>query len=107
MVPSQGRRLFPLSLRAISSQPFADVYVVKLKIHKLAYSHSTCAELHQCLQRVEPTLVELISEQIVEDLYFGKIKPYEKWRAASSELQRLAKRMTDCESQLTEQFNEE
>ncbi len=33
--------------------------------------------------------------------------PYEKRMAANSELQHLAKQATDCESQLTEQLNEE
>ncbi len=45
--------------------------------------------------------------KILEDLYFGKIVPYEKRMAANSELQHLAKQATDCESQLTEQLNEE
>ncbi len=45
--------------------------------------------------------------KILEDLYFGNIVPYEKRMAASSELRRLAKRVSDCESQLTERLNEE
>ncbi len=45
--------------------------------------------------------------KILEDLYFGNIVPYEKRMAVSSELRRLAKRAADCESQLTEQLNEE
>ncbi len=45
--------------------------------------------------------------KILEDLYFGNIAPYEKRMAASSELQRLAKRAADCEGQLTERLNEE
>ncbi len=45
--------------------------------------------------------------KILEDLYFGKIVPYEKRMAANSELQRLAKQASDCESQLTERLNEE
>ncbi len=45
--------------------------------------------------------------KILEDLYFGKIAPYEKRMAASSELQRLAKQASDSESQLTELLNEE
>ncbi len=45
--------------------------------------------------------------KILEDLYFGKIVPYEKRMAANSELQRFAKQASDCESQLTERLNEE
>lgn len=45
--------------------------------------------------------------KILEDLYFGNIVPYEKRMAASSELRRLAKRASDCESQLAERLNEE
>ncbi len=45
--------------------------------------------------------------KILEDLYFGKIAPYEKRMAAYSELQRLAKQVSDCESRLTERLNEE
>ncbi len=45
--------------------------------------------------------------KILENLYFGKIAPYEKRMAAYSELQRLAKQASDCESQLTERLNEE
>ncbi len=45
--------------------------------------------------------------KILEDLYFGKIIPFEKRMAASSELQRLAKQASDSESQLTELLNEE
>lgn len=45
--------------------------------------------------------------KILEDLYFGDIVPYEKRMSASSELRRLAKRASDCESQLTERLNEE
>ncbi len=45
--------------------------------------------------------------KILEDLYFGKIVPYEKRMAAYSELQRLAKQVSDCESRLTERLNEE
>ncbi len=45
--------------------------------------------------------------KILEDLYFGNIAPYEKRMAANSELRRLAKRASDCESQLTERLNEE
>lgn len=43
--------------------------------------------------------------EILEDLYFGNIVPYEKRMVASSELRRLVKRAADCESQLTEQLN--
>ncbi len=46
-------------------------------------------------------------QKILEDLYFGNIAPYEKRMAASSELWHLARRAADCESQLTEQLNEE
>ncbi len=45
--------------------------------------------------------------KILEDLYFGNITPYERRMAASSELRCLAKRASDCESQLTERLNEE
>ncbi len=45
--------------------------------------------------------------KILEDLYFGNIAPYEKRMAASSEFRRLVKRAADCESQLTEQLDEE
>ncbi len=45
--------------------------------------------------------------KILEDLYFGNVAPYEKRMAASSELRRMAKRASDCESQLTERLNEE
>ncbi len=45
--------------------------------------------------------------KILEDLYFGNIVPYDKQMAANSELRRLAKRVADCESQLTERLNEE
>ncbi len=45
--------------------------------------------------------------KILEDLYFGNIAPYEKRMTASSELRRLAKRASDCESQLMERLNEE
>ncbi len=45
--------------------------------------------------------------KILEDLYFGKIVPYEKRMAAYSELQRLAKQASDCERRLTERLNEE
>jgi len=45
--------------------------------------------------------------KILEDLYFGNIVPYEKRMAASSELRRLAKRASNCESQLAERLNEE
>ncbi len=45
--------------------------------------------------------------KILEDLYFGNITPYEKRMAANSELRRLAKRASDCKSQLAERLNEE
>ncbi len=45
--------------------------------------------------------------KILEDLYFGNIAPYEKRMATSSELRRLAKQASDCESQLAELLNEE
>jgi len=45
--------------------------------------------------------------KILEDLYFGNIVPSEKRMAANSELRYLVKRVADCESQLTEQLNEE
>jgi len=45
--------------------------------------------------------------KILEELYFGNIAPYNKQMAPSSELQRMVKRVADCESQLTERLNEE
>ncbi len=45
--------------------------------------------------------------RILEDLYFGKIVPYEKRMAANSELRRLEEKASECESQLTERLNEE
>lgn len=45
--------------------------------------------------------------KILEDLYFGNIVPYDKRMVANSELRRLVKRASDCESQLTERLNEE
>lgn len=45
--------------------------------------------------------------KILEDLYFGSIVPYDKRMAANSELRRLVKRASDCETQLTERLNEE
>ncbi len=45
--------------------------------------------------------------KILEDFYLGNIVPYDKRMAANSELRRLVKRASDCESQLTERLNEE
>jgi len=45
--------------------------------------------------------------KILEDFYFGNIVPYDRRMAANSELRRLVKRTSDCESQLTERLNEE
>jgi len=45
--------------------------------------------------------------KILEDLYFGNIVPCEKRMTANSELRCLVKHIADCESQLTEQLNEE
>ena len=43
----------------------------------------------------------------LEDLFYGNITPYDKQMAASSELRRLVKRATDCESDLMKRLNEE
>ncbi len=45
--------------------------------------------------------------RILEDFYLGNIVPYDKRMAANSELRRLVKRVSDCETQLTERLNEE
>ncbi len=45
--------------------------------------------------------------RILEDFYLGNIVPYDKRMAANSELRRMVKRVSDCESQLTERLNEE
>jgi len=45
--------------------------------------------------------------RILEDFYLSNIVPYDKRVAANSELRRLVKRVSDCESQLTERLNEE
>ncbi len=45
--------------------------------------------------------------RILEDFYLGNIVPYDKRMAANSELRRLVKRVSDCESHLTERLNEE
>ena len=45
--------------------------------------------------------------KILEDLYFGNITPYDKQMAANSEVRRLVKRVSDCESQLAERLNKE
>jgi len=45
--------------------------------------------------------------RILEDFYLGNIVPYDKRMTANSELKRLVKRASDCESQLTEQLNTE
>ncbi len=45
--------------------------------------------------------------RILEDFYLGNIVPYDKRMAANSELRRLVKRASDCESQLAERLNEE
>ncbi len=44
--------------------------------------------------------------RILEDFYLGNIVPYDKRMAANSELRRLVKRVSDCESQLAECLNE-
>lgn len=43
---------------------------------------------------------------ILEDLYYGNISPYDKRIAANSELRSLIGRVADCEDQLTKQLNE-
>ncbi len=45
--------------------------------------------------------------RILEDFYLGNIVPYDKRMAANSELRRMVKQVSDCESQLTERLNEE
>ncbi len=45
--------------------------------------------------------------RILEDFYLGNIVPYDKRMAANSELRRMVKRVSDCESQLAERLNEE
>lgn len=45
--------------------------------------------------------------KILEDFYLGNIVPYDKRMTANSELRRLVKRVSDCETQLTERLNEE
>ncbi len=45
--------------------------------------------------------------KILEDFYLGNIVPYDKRMAASSELRRKVKQVSDCEDQLTERLNEE
>ena len=44
---------------------------------------------------------------ILEDLYYGNISPYDKRIAANSELRCLVGRVADCEDQLTERLNVE
>ncbi len=45
--------------------------------------------------------------RILEDFYLGNIVPYDKRMAANSELRRMVKQVSDCESQLTERLNAE
>jgi len=45
--------------------------------------------------------------RILEDFYLGNIVPYDKRMAVNSELRRMVKRVSDCESQLAERLNEE
>lgn len=42
---------------------------------------------------------------ILEDLYYGNISPYDKRIAANSELRSRIGRVADCEDQLTKQLN--
>ena len=44
---------------------------------------------------------------ILEDLYYGNISPYDKRIAANSELRCLVGRVADCEDQLTGRLNTE
>ena len=44
---------------------------------------------------------------ILEDLYYGNISPYDKRIAANSELRCLVGRVAGCEEQLTERLNVE
>ena len=43
---------------------------------------------------------------ILEDLYYGNISPYDKRIAANSELRCLVGCVADCEDQLTERLND-
>jgi len=45
--------------------------------------------------------------RILEDFYLGNIVPYDKRMATNSELRRLVKRVSDCETQLAEHLNKE
>ncbi len=45
--------------------------------------------------------------RILEDFYLGNILLYDKRMTANSELQHMVKRVSDCETQLTERLNEE
>ena len=44
---------------------------------------------------------------ILEDLYYGNISPYDKRIVANSELRCLVSRVADCENQLTGRLNTE
>lgn len=42
----------------------------------------------------------------LKDLYYGNIRPYESKISASSELQRMTRRVDECEAQLSERLGE-